>query len=184
MNKKKVVILICCIAIMGAIAIGCASPDLSAIQSQLDQVSSELDALKSGDSAAVQTTAPQASPAPTASSDAAASSAPATEQAQQPATQAATKGVGDYGISDFETRASELISRMNSATIQDIGTVKRDVNQLEDDMDWAEDQAEADFRTGALTREDYREVERQLEHLEDELDYAEDSMEFRLGYDD
>lgn len=172
---KKVFVLICSIVLAGSIAVGCASssPELAAVQSQLNEIAGELDSLKQGNTEAAQSSqSPAAEPAPTASA------APAQTAGS------GSKTVGEYGISGFETRVSELTAKMGTATLQDIGTIKQEMNQLERDMDAAEDQAEWDFRQGALSRTDYKEVERQIEHLEDELDYAEESMEYRLGYDD
>ena len=83
--------------------------------------------------AAQSSQSPAAEPAPTASA------APAQTA------ESGSKTVGEYGISGFETRVSELTAKMGTATLQDIGTIKQEMNQLERDMDAAEDQAEWDL---------------------------------------
>lgn len=57
----------------------------------------------------------------------------------------------------------------------------REIDQLEDVIDFWENQVKADYRIGKITREEYKNIDRILDSLDDRLDRAEDLLEKIFG---
>ncbi|WP_333650387.1 hypothetical protein [Lacrimispora sp.] len=57
----------------------------------------------------------------------------------------------------------------------------REIDQLEDVIDFLESQVKSDYRIGKITREEYKNIDRILDSLDDRLDRAEDLLEKIFG---
>ncbi len=62
--------------------------------------------------------------------------------------------------------------------------LKKEEERLERELDWYEDDLEAQYRNGTLSQDEFRTLDREAELLEDQLDSAEDALEFTFGFDD
>ncbi|MCH1981818.1 hypothetical protein MCG98_04440 [Ruminococcus sp. OA3] len=63
-------------------------------------------------------------------------------------------------------------------------TLKREIDSVDRDLDYRDDDIEDQFEQGTITREEYRAADRQIDALEDQLDEAEDNLEHLFGIDD
>ena len=62
--------------------------------------------------------------------------------------------------------------------------LKHELENVENRLDYYDDDIEMQYRQGELSLEDYRSQEHSLELLEDQLDRAEDTLEYTFGMDD
>ena len=82
---------------------------------------------------------------------------------------------------DFMQRASDIVASKDTPEMEQFFTLKKELSQLERDLDVHEDELEDQYRSGALSRDAYREQERTLEALDDRLDETEDRLELKFG---
>ena len=82
---------------------------------------------------------------------------------------------------DFMQRASDIVASKDTPEMEQFFTLKKELSQLERDLDVHEDELENQYRSGALSRDAYREQERTLEALDDRLDETEDRLELKFG---
>ncbi len=82
---------------------------------------------------------------------------------------------------DFMQRASDIVSAKDTPEMEQFFSLKKELSQLERDLDVHEDEIEGQYRSGALSRDAYREQERALEALDDRLDETEDRLELKFG---
>lgn len=82
---------------------------------------------------------------------------------------------------DFMQRASDIVASKDTPEMEQFFTLKKELSQLERDLDVHEDEMEDQYRSGALSRDAYREQERTLEALDDRLDETEDRLELKFG---
>ncbi len=59
-----------------------------------------------------------------------------------------------------------------------------EIDAIDRDLDYRDDDLEDQFEQGTITREEYRAADRQIDALEDQLDDAEDYLEHLFGIDD
>lgn len=62
--------------------------------------------------------------------------------------------------------------------------LKHELENVENRLDYYDDDIEMQYRQGELSLEDYRSQEHSLELLEHQLDMAEDTLEYTFGMDD
>lgn len=62
--------------------------------------------------------------------------------------------------------------------------LNRDLEEIENKLDYYEENMENDFEQGRLSYDEARETEFKIEKLEDKLDRAEEILEYTFGYDD
>lgn len=82
---------------------------------------------------------------------------------------------------DFMGRASDIVSAKDTPEMEQFFSLKKELSQLERELDIHEDEMENQYRSGALSRDAYREQERTLEALDDRLDETEDRLELKFG---
>lgn len=63
-------------------------------------------------------------------------------------------------------------------------TLKQEIDSIDRDLDYWDDDVESQFEQGKLTREEYRTKDRAIDALEDQLDDSEDDLENLFGIDD
>ena len=62
--------------------------------------------------------------------------------------------------------------------------LNNELQDVENQLDYYEENTENDFEQGMLSYDEARELEFEIEKLEDLLDRAEDALEYTFGYDD
>lgn len=87
-------------------------------------------------------------------------------------------------VDDFVAEAASLTSGQGNADLEQFFAAKQNAAEIENELDFYEDELEAQVRSGALSGADYRSLERELESQEDRLDRAEDDLERFFGIDD
>lgn len=121
--------------------------------------------------------------------------APATESAPNNGTQAPAgakqAAASSYTFDEltalvaaYEEKVATAAPDGTDSSLETFFTLKQEENQIDDALDFYEDDLEAQYRNGSLTRDEYKKQERELERLEDRLDDAEDRLEFTFGIDD
>lgn len=88
-------------------------------------------------------------------------------------------------VEDFTAKAGAAVPGGNGAQDMELFfALKQEEKQIDDALDYHEDELEYLYKKGSLTREEYKKQERELELLEDKLDDMEDQLEYRFGIDD
>lgn len=87
-------------------------------------------------------------------------------------------------VAAYEEKVAAATPDGTDSSLETFFTLKQEENQIDDALDFYEDDLEAQYRNGSLTRDEYKKQERELERLEDRLDDAEDRLEFTFGIDD
>lgn len=88
-------------------------------------------------------------------------------------------------VAAFEEKVKAAAPTGNSSDDMDqFFSLKQEENQIDDALDFHEDELESRYRSGTLSRDEYKTLERELESLEDRLDDAEDRLELTFGIDD
>lgn len=88
-------------------------------------------------------------------------------------------------VAAFEEKAKGAAPTGNSSDDMDqFFSLKQEESQIDDALDFHEDELESQYRSGTLSRDEYKALERELEILEDRLDDAEDRLELTFGIDD
>lgn len=86
-------------------------------------------------------------------------------------------------VNDIIKKVDKLVSG-GASNQQEFFTLQDEFNEVENRMDYYEEQIEYDFRQGNLSHDEARKAEFDLEKLEDKLDNAEEKLEYAFGYDD
>lgn len=100
--------------------------------------------------------------------------------------------LGTADLSGFATRIDELEQQIKDTTPtgsvqeqrQQFDLLKTEIDSIEQDLDYAEDDLEAQYKSKALEASTYRELDAEIEALEDRLDRCEDQLELLFGIDD
>lgn len=100
--------------------------------------------------------------------------------------------LGTADLSGFATRIDELEQQIKDTTPtgsvqeqrQQFDLLKTEIDSIEQDLDYAEDDLEAQYKSKALEASTYREMDAEIEALEDRLDRCEDQLELLFGIDD
>lgn len=88
-------------------------------------------------------------------------------------------------VEAFAAKAGEAVTSGDAAQdMEQFFAMKQEEKQIDDALDYHEDELEYLYKNGSLTREEYKKLERELKLLEDKLDDAEDQLEYRFGIDD
>ena len=95
-------------------------------------------------------------------------------------------------LEELSESVSAVSDKVNSTTptgtseeqLEQYRTLKREIDSIDRDLDYWDDDIESQFERGTLTREEYRETDRRIDTLEDQLDNAEDYLENLFGIDD
>lgn len=88
-------------------------------------------------------------------------------------------------VEAFAAKAGEAVTSGDAAQdMEQFFAMKQEGKQIDDALDYHEDELEYLYKNGSLTREEYKKLERELKLLEDKLDDAEDQLEYRFGIDD
>lgn len=88
-------------------------------------------------------------------------------------------------VGAFAAKAGEAVTSGDAAQdMEQFFAMKQEEKQIDDALDYHEDELEYLYKNGSLTREEYKKLERELKLLEDKLDDAEDQLEYRFGIDD
>lgn len=104
--------------------------------------------------------------------------------------QNANSTLGD--ITKIEEAVNAVVTKVDGTTpsgtsaeqMEQFFSLKREIEQLDRELDIYDDALEAQYRQGTLTREDYTAQERNVDGLENRLDNAEDKLEIMFGIDD
>lgn len=100
--------------------------------------------------------------------------------------------VGTTDLSGFSTRIDELEQQIKDTTPtgsvqeqgQQFGLLKTEIDSIERELDYAEDDLEAQYKSGSLEAGTYRDLDVEIEALEDRLGWCEDQLELLFGIDD
>ncbi len=100
--------------------------------------------------------------------------------------------VGTADLSGFSTRIDELEQQIKDTTPtgsvqeqgQQFGLLKTEIDSIERELDYAEDDLEAQYKSGSLEAGTYRDLDVEIEALEDRLGWCEDQLELLFGIDD
>lgn len=95
-------------------------------------------------------------------------------------------------LEELSQSVSDITDKVNGTTptgtsdeqLTQYRTLKKEIDAIDRDLDYWEDDIENQFEQGTLTREEYRATDRQIDALEDQLDNAEDRLETLFGIDD
>ncbi|PFY96303.1 hypothetical protein COF06_16700 [Bacillus wiedmannii] len=95
-------------------------------------------------------------------------------------------------IQDFKNEVTSIVEKANNTkpvgakeeNLNTYLTAKKEIDQLDDNIDLSDNQLEADYRAGTITVEQYETQEREHDILEDQLEQAENAIEARFGIDD
>ena len=107
---------------------------------------------------------------------------------EKSSSQAAASSTGDT----LETAVNDAVKEAEAAKPSGSASEKREqffnlkheLENVENRLDYYDDDIEMQYRQGELSLEDYRSQEHSLELLEDQLDRAEDTLEYTFGMDD
>ena len=110
---------------------------------------------------------------------------------EKSSSQAAASSTGDT-LDTLETAVNDAVkeaeaakpSRSASEKREQFFNLKHELENVENRLDYYDDDIEMQYRQGELSLEDYRSQEHSLELLEDQLDRAEDTLEYTFGMDD
>lgn len=105
--------------------------------------------------------------------------------------QAAASSTGDT-LDTLETAVNDAVKEAEAAKPsgsagekrEQFFNLKHELENVENRLDYYDDDIEMQYRQGELSLEDYRSQEHSLELLEDQLDRAEDTLEYTFGMDD
>ena len=86
-------------------------------------------------------------------------------------------------VGDIVKKADKLVSG-GANNQQDFFDLQSEFHEVENRLDYYEEQIEHDLRQGNLSHDEARKAEFELEKLEDRLDNAEEKLEYAFGYDD
>lgn len=100
--------------------------------------------------------------------------------------------VGTTDLSGFSTRIDELEQQIKDTTPtgsvqeqgQQFGLLKTEIDSIERELDYAEDDLEIQYKSGSLEAGTYRDLDIEIEALEDRLGWCEDQLELLFGIDD
>ncbi len=100
--------------------------------------------------------------------------------------------VGTTDLSGFSTRIDELEQQIKDTTPtgsvqeqgQQFGLLKTEIDSIERELDYAEDDLEVQYKSGSLEAGTYRDLDVEIEALEDRLGWCEDQLELLFGIDD
>ena len=67
---------------------------------------------------------------------------------------------------------------------QQFGLLKTEIDSIERELDYAEDDLEVQYKSGSLEAGTYRDLDVEIEALEDRLGWCEDQLELLFGIDD
>lgn len=95
-------------------------------------------------------------------------------------------------LEELSQSVSAITDKVNAATptgtsdeqLAQYRTLKKELDSIDRDLDYWDDDIENQFEQGTLTREEYRTTDRQIDTLEDQLDNAEDKLENLFNIDD
>ncbi|PEM45912.1 hypothetical protein [Bacillus wiedmannii] len=95
-------------------------------------------------------------------------------------------------IQDFKNEVTSIVEKANNTkpvgakeeNLNTYLTAKKEIDQLDDNIDLSDNQLEVDYRAGTITVEQYETKEREHDILEDQLEQAENALEARFGIDD
>ena len=86
-------------------------------------------------------------------------------------------------VDDLVEKADKLVSG-GASNQQDFFNLQGEFQEIENRLDYYEEQIEHELRQGNLSHDEARKIEFDLEKLEDKLDNAEERLEYAFGYDD
>lgn len=103
-----------------------------------------------------------------------------------------TTGLTTYTMEELSAMVEAFTAKAGAAVLGGNGAqdmeqffaLKQEEKQIDDALDYHEDELEYLYKNGSLTREEYKKQERELELLEDRLDDMEDQLEYCFGIDD
>ncbi|WP_253287900.1 entericidin EcnA/B family protein [Anaerostipes sp. MSJ-23] len=95
-------------------------------------------------------------------------------------------------FSSYKKRINKLTEQINHVKISSnpstnhhrFQSIKKQIDSIDDDLDFLDDQLEHDYKSKQLNFEQYQKREDSIEKLEDQLDLAEDALEHKFNIDD
>ena len=123
--------------------------------------------------------------------DSANTSAPSKESVSIPDTDDSGEFYGDT-LDSLTESVNDIVQKIDNVTVSGNNNkdheafikLNRDLEEIENKLDYYEENMENDFEQGRLSYDEARETEFKIEKLEDKLDRAEETLEYTFGYDD